>query len=204
MNKARPSPVQSAAAWPAIVGPIFAATLLEHHPPYLFDLQWDFLIGCIPCSPNDSVRKPTSAISAKSRSHRLNSKHPHASRVTPVVSHCATSNSSYQAPLYVRKKVSVSCWAQRPFVALASGCKKSEPGNKRPAANLPKHRTQPFTNSAPGELIARIHWLGKKRLASDIMLLPSWDLEHARIEKLEKQTSLQKGSNLGRIAANAS
>jgi hypothetical protein len=74
------------------------------------------------------------------------------------------------------------------LVALFAGCKKSEPGQK-PGGESPQPQGQPYTNSAPGELIARIHWLGKKHLAGDVSaayFMGIWNMPES--QKLETQT----------------
>ena len=66
--------------------------------------------------------------------------------------------------------------------ALGAGCGKSEPG--RPAAAV----TAPAPMS-PGETIAHLHWLGKKRIAagpSATNIMSLWDLPAST--RLEAQT----------------
>jgi hypothetical protein len=72
------------------------------------------------------------------------------------------------------------------LLALQAGCKKSEPEKKSGGESL---RSQNYTNSASGELLARIHWLGKKRIAADpnaAAFITIWNLPET--QKLETQT----------------
>jgi len=61
--------------------------------PTLFDLSGISLLAAFLGSPTLLWRKPRLQPSRQIQKSQLNSKHPHASRVTPVVSNCATSNS---------------------------------------------------------------------------------------------------------------
>jgi hypothetical protein len=99
------------------------------------------------------------------------------------------------------------------LLALLAGCKKSEPEQK---PESPQAQAQPYTNSASGDVIARIHWLGKKRIATDpnaATFMSIWILPES--QKLETQTLdklalapwdlLRSGTNLSAvIATNAS
>jgi hypothetical protein len=72
------------------------------------------------------------------------------------------------------------------LLALQAGCKKSEPEKKSESLRA---QSQNYTNSASGELIARIHWLGKKRIAADpnaAAFITIWNLPES--QKLENQT----------------
>jgi len=73
------------------------------------------------------------------------------------------------------------------FVAFAGGCKKSQPEQK--SGSQSQEQAQSFTNSAPGDVIARIHWLGKKRIAADpnaAGFMGIWNMPET--QKLETQT----------------
>src|SRR6266481_2766899 len=72
------------------------------------------------------------------------------------------------------------------LLALQAGCKKSEPG-KKSGGESPQ--SQNYTNSASGELIARIHWRGKRRLATETnaaSFMSIWAMPES--QKLEAQT----------------
>jgi hypothetical protein len=72
------------------------------------------------------------------------------------------------------------------LLALQAGCKKSEPEKKSGGESPP---SQNYTNSASGELIARIHWRGKKRIAADpnaAAFITIWNLPET--QRLETQT----------------
>src|SRR5262245_55304820 len=71
-------------------------------------------------------------------------------------------------------------------IALGSGCKKSESTEKKDTAGT-KAAAPPAT--ALPDLVARVHWLGKKRLAADTnaaSFLEVWNLPESA--KLEAQT----------------
>jgi hypothetical protein len=68
------------------------------------------------------------------------------------------------------------------IAALGAGCEKSEPARNVPAVSRP-------TPAPPGETVARVHWLGKRRLAAETSgtnFMDIWNLPASA--RLEAQT----------------
>jgi hypothetical protein len=91
--------------------------------------------------------------------------------------------STVARPFVQGRVLNVGCWLF--CLALFVGCSKSEP----PAANSRTGTQSAVSQFQPSTSVARLHWLGKKRLAAEsnaTNLMALWNLPES--EKLETQT----------------